>query len=155
MGSGRPQRPQLRVRWQYVGVVVGAVALVSALGVLYLVPFSQTTTETSQFALVVPYNASESACTSVTFHHSGSYTFEVNLPTQATGDVFFLTATGPMGDQLYRSPGDAVFQGTFAVNASSIGYQFCLETPKVSYTPVGGAAAGVGTFSYPESHPIL
>ena len=154
MDSVAPPRPASRLRWWGVGAAAAVVVVAGTLSVLYFVPLTQTATETDFFAMVVPYNASETECTSVEFDHTGTYSFDVHLPIQATGDIFFLTATGPSG-QLYRSPGDTHWDGSIPIKDTRVGFHFCLDTNRVSYPAFGGAAAGSGTLTYAHTSPIL
>jgi hypothetical protein len=154
MDSAAPPKPATRLRWWGVGAAAAAVVIAGTLTVLYFVPFSQTATETDFFAMVVPYNASEVECTSVGFDHTGTYSFDVQLPGHAEGDVFYLNVTGANGGQLYRSPGDTHWDGSFPVNVSNTEYRFCLETP-LTYPAFGGAAAGSGTLTYTRTSPVL
>ncbi|MFZ1023881.1 MAG: hypothetical protein WAN87_07085 [Thermoplasmata archaeon] len=155
MDSAPHPKPRIRLHWWGAGVIVAVVVVASTLSVLYFIPFSQSATETTAFAIVVPYNASELECTLVGFDHTGTYAFEVQLPIQATGDIFLLIATGPNGSQPYRSPGNVYFDGSFPVSDSETLYRFCLETVGINYTPLGGAAAGIGTLTYAHDAPIL
>ena len=135
---------------------MAAVVIAGGLSVLYLVPFSEDAVETDFFAVVVPYNVSEVECTSVWLDHTGTYSFDVQLPGQAEGDVFLLTVTGPNAGQLYHGASDTSWDGSFRVNDLNAQYQFCMETPGFTY-PIapGGAAAGTGTLDYTHAHPIL
>jgi hypothetical protein len=144
-----------RSPWAGVGLVVAVLIVATTAGVLFLVPFSHPVKEMSAFAIVVPYNASEHECTAVGFDHVGAYSFALQLPALATGNVYFLTVTDPNGNQLYSSPGDSGFNGEFSVSWVVSSYEFCMKTPGFNYPYFGGAAAGLGTLSYTLATPTL
>jgi hypothetical protein len=149
--------PKSRSRspWVGVGLVSAVINVASTAVVLFLVPLSHQVNEESAFAIVVPYNASDHECTGLIFDHLGVYSFALELPGQATGNMHLLTVTDPNGRQLYNSPGESAFNGDFSVSLMSSVYEFCLKTPGFNYQHFGGAAAGLGTLSYTRSTPIL
>jgi hypothetical protein len=138
-----------------VGLLLAVIVVASTFGLLFVVRFRHHVDEASPFAIRVPYNASESECSGVTLNHAGKYSFTVQLPGQASGNVYFLTVARANGSKLYDSPGDSEFSGSFAVDLASSVFEFCLRSPGINYTYLGGAATGLGILLYTEYAPVL